>query len=247
MLPEDSMTMSKWTVRLMLVFLVGCSNPYKEPLPADLKTIDQDKSFQAAVQKLPEDDRKLLAGYLVRVTLAEGFGAKVDRAKSVGEGIEAQRAWLADQAKKEAEAKALAAKVEAARAAAEKSMSDALTVAVLSKKFVPSDVWAHRYEDLIELRVAFENKSGKEMKGVKGSLEFRDMFGDEIKTTRLAVDETIPAGKTYVWEGSMKRNQFDHSAVQLAAAPLEKLKVRWLPDVYLFTDGSEARMPSAKD
>jgi hypothetical protein len=45
----------------------------------------------------------------------------------------------------------------------------------------------------------------------------------------------------------MRRNQFDHAAVKLADTPLEKLKVRWVPDVYLFADGSETRMPAGKD
>ena len=240
------MMMKAWVAGLSLLLLVACSNPYKEPLPADVKGME-DKSFQAAIQKLPEEERKLLAGYVVRATLAEGFGVKIDRAKTVGDAIATQRAWVADEAKKEAEAKALAVKVEAERTAAAKAMNDALTVAVTSKRFVASDIYAQRYEDLIVFRIAFENKSAKELKGVKGAVEFRDMFDDVIKTMALPIDEAIPAGKTYVWEGSMRRNQFDHDAVKLADTPLEKLKVRWLPDVYLFADGSEMRGPSAKD
>ena len=234
-----------WVLRLALVLLVGCSNPYKEPLPADVKGMEE-KSFQASIAKLPEEERKLLAAYVIRVTVAEGFGAKVERAKTVGEAITAQRTWILEQEKREAEAKALAAKVEAERAAAEKKMNEALVVAVTSKKFVASDIYAQRYEDRIHLRIAFDNKSGKELKGVKGAVEFRDLFGDEVSTIRIAVDDPIAAGQTYVWEGSKRSNKFNHEDTKLANTPLEKLKVRWIGHTYLFADGSDLRAPAAK-
>ena len=125
-------------------------------------------------------------------------------------------------------------------------MNEAVVVAVTSKKFLPSDIYAQRYEDRIQLRIAFENKSGKELKGVKGAVEFRDLFGDEVSTIRIAVDDPIAAGQTYVWEGSKRANKFDHGDTKLANTPLEKLKVRWIGHTYLFADGSELRAPDPK-
>jgi len=239
------MAMREWMAGLAVVMLVACANPYKEPLPSDVKGME-DKSFKTSIAKLSEEERKLLGAYLVRVTIAEGFGAKVERAKTVGDAIAAQRMWLVEQERKDAEAKALAAKVEAERAAAEKKMNDAVVVAVTSKKFLPSDIYAQRYEDRIQLRIAFENKSGKDLKGVKGAVEFRDLFGDEVSTIRIAVDDPIAAGQTYVWEGSKRANKFDHGDTKLANTPLEKLKVRWIGHTYLFADGSELRAPDVK-
>lgn len=240
------MTFKRCAVGLAFVVLGGCSSPYKEPLPSDVKGLEE-KSFQSAIQKLPDDDRRLLAGYVMRATLAEAFGSKAERVKTVGEAIETQRTWIADEAKKEAEAKALAARVEAARATAVEKMAAVLTVAVLSKKSVPADIYANRFEETIAFRIAFENKTARELTGVKGDLEFRDMFGDKVKTMSLTVDETIGAGKPYVWEGSTKRNQFDDGSVKLGDTPLERLKIRWIPEVYIFADGTEVRMPATVD
>jgi hypothetical protein len=229
-----------------LLAIVGCSNPHNQSIPADLKAAADDKSFQASVEKLPPGERELLAGYLMRATMAEAFTGGVtkgERAKTIGDAIVEQRKFLDEQKAKEAEEKALAEKVAAERAAAVKAMEDVLTVALTGKTVLPADMNAGRFGDRIKMSVAFKNKSNKDVAGVKGRLIFKDIFGDKIKSVGLKVDDPIAAGGTYVWEGGMDANQFMQEDTKLANTPLEKLKVVWEPNSYLFKDGSSLKAP----
>lgn len=227
-------------------FALACSNPLNQPMPTDIKTAGDDKAFKAAVEKLPQDQRELLAGYVMRAAMAEAFSGGVAKgnAKTVGDAIEEQRKFIAENAAKEAEQKALAEKVTAAREKATKAMDAVLTVALTSKTVRPKDIHAGRFHDSVEITVAFKNNFPKDISGVKGRLIFTDIFGDKIKDVGLKVDDPIAAGATYVWPGTMDLNQFEASDTKFANTPQDKLKATWQPITYLFADGTSVTMPN---
>lgn len=230
---------------LVALLAAACSNPLNQPMPADLKSAGDDKAFHAAVEKLPQDQRDLLVGYVARAALAEAFSAGTVKgnAKTIGEAIDDQRKFIAETKAKEAEQKALAEKVAAERAAATKAMDDVLTVALTGKSVRPKDIHAGRYRDAIAITIAFKNKSAKELTGVKGRLVFKDIFGDTIKSSGLKVDDPIAAGATFVWEGTSDINEFIREDTRLAQTPQDKLRVVWEPITYLFKDGSTLTAP----
>ena len=121
-------------------------------------------------------------------------------------------------------------------------MNGVLTVAVTSMEFMKSNWQTGRYQDAIACSIAFENKTDRPLVGVKGTLKFSDIFGDPIKSINVAYDEGIKANSTAVWKAQMDYNQFMDEDKKLAATPLEKLKIEWSPDTYLFQDGSSMKI-----
>ncbi len=83
----------------------------------------------------------------------------------------------------------------------------------------------------------------KDLAGVKGTIAFQDLFDDEIKRVGFSYDDGLRAGKTATWSGSLDYNQFMDSDVKLRNTPLEKMTVRWEPEVLIYTDGAKLRLP----
>jgi hypothetical protein len=121
-------------------------------------------------------------------------------------------------------------------------MNEAVTVAVASMNFVPSDIYKGRYQDSIALSIAFENKTRKDIAGVKGAVQFNDMFGAAIKSVGVSWDAGVKVGAVATWDASLGYNQFMAEDKKLASTPLHKMKVVWTPETILFTDGS--KMPA---
>jgi len=223
----------------------ACSDPQNFKIPTDSAQWQKDEGFKAVIKNLPDDEKKTLTAYLMRAGMAEAFGTTPPE-RTVGEAIENQKAFQAEkEAKQAAEAAeqakhaALAKKVEEERQAAVAEARQALTVAVSSMKFIPSNLRAGRYQESFSLSIALQNNTEKDMSGIKGTVVFADMFDDEIKRVTLSVDESIPAGQTIQWSGSLDYNQFRDVDVKLRSTELAKMKISWEPEVYLFTDGSK--------
>ncbi|WP_341666483.1 hypothetical protein [Alcaligenes sp. SDU_A2] len=86
---------SKGLAVLMLAgLLAGCDNPQKTVIPADATTWKA--VLDPVVDALPEGDRALLAGYLLRSQLRAG-GAVTG--VTVEQAIKNQKAWLKEQEK----------------------------------------------------------------------------------------------------------------------------------------------------
>lgn len=235
--------MWKLVALVLSLCLVGCSDPYGQKLPATLGGLEKDDALKKAVHKLPEQDQALLAQFLLRRGLAQAFGAGGAGGITIRQAIDQQKEWQEEQAKKEAEAQALAARVKAEREAKEKEFADTLTVAVTDLKLVKGSMASGRFDDHFAITLAFHNKSARDFAGVKGTVVFADMFGTVIKRVNVAHDEGIKAGSTATWGGELHFNQFMDEDKKLATTPLEKMKISWLPEHYVFNDGSAMKMP----
>jgi len=224
----------------VLVSVAGCKDPRNQPIPPDLKSIAEDKSVQASLEKLSPDERALVGGYMVRAVLAKTFTGEPGKARTLGEAIEEQKKFVAERAAKEAQEKALAERVATERAAAMKAMDDVLTVALTDKTVYPKDFSAGRYSEQIGITVAYQNKGTKDLLGVKGRLICNDIFGDEITSFEVKVDEPIAGGKTYVWHGVKDLNQFRPADTKFANTTMDKIKASWEPGTYLFASSAES-------
>jgi hypothetical protein len=244
---------------LALGLLVACGGPkgYAVVLPDEINPSEGTASpeLQEAVKSLTDEDRGLLTGFLMRRELGKSglgmFGVAAmpeSEAKgiTVGKAIELQRAWVADKEAREAQEKALASQIAAAREAKMESLRTAVTVSVASKVFRPHDFRRGRYEDDIALEVGFINHTDKTLAGVKGTLVFADLFGEDFKRIGVAYDKPIEAGAVAIWKGFVDTNQFNKDDTKLAATELDRLKVRWEPDTILFADGVTAPMTASE-
>lgn len=222
---------------VIFLLMLGCTSPYDykvSPEPDKWKT---DENLKAAMEKLPQEEKALLAKWMIRAAMSNVFGGETGET-TIGKAIENQRTFEADRAIKEAEQKALAEKVEKEKAVAASKMNAVLTVALTRLEF-----FKERFLDGFKISLALENKSTKDLAGVKGSLFIRDMFDDKIKNINFSIDQAIPAGQTLVWEGTLDYNQFMAEDNKLKTTPLDKMKIFFEPEVFIFTDGSKMMAP----
>lgn len=224
--------------------LTACGDPHEYKVPTDADQWKEDEGFKSAIEKLPDDEKKTLTAYLFRAGMSEAFGQTMPDI-TIGEAIQKQKDFAAEKAAEEAaeaeeEAKqvALAKKIEEERQAAVDAMNKAMTVAVSSLDFTPSNYRVGRYQDGFSISIALQNNTEKDMSGVKGTVVFADMFGDDIKRVGLSVDDTIAAGQSIRWDGNLGFNQFMDEDVKLRNTALGKMKISWEPETYLFSDGS---------
>jgi len=231
-------------VMLILTMSLGCgTDPKKTEVPQSIDDRQEDAKLKAAVEKLTEEEQKLFAAYALRMAMGEAFGQKgVAGSITIGEAIERERAWQEEQAREEAKRKELAAKLEKERLEALGKLNDALAVSVISLSFRNSDFNEGRYSDDFVIKIGFENHTDKDLMGVKGVVIFKDIFGDIIKKVGLSNDD-IKAHKTHVWVGTLGYNQFMDQDNKLRTTSFDKLKIEWEPEVYIFADGSQMRMP----
>ena len=115
----------------------------------------------------------------------------------------------------------------------EKELYKSVTVTLTSKEVVK-----HNYSNYLKMNLDFENNTDKQIDDVKGQLVFKDIFDDVIKKISISMDETIPAEKTIVYNGSMDINQFIDSDVKLSTIDADKMKFNFEPEMIIFEDGT---------
>ncbi len=238
--------MKKWAIVLAALALSACG-PKSTSIPSDPKEWDKlgDKAKQ-----LNEEDRRYFAAYMARMAVGSVFtGGKVSipAGETIGKAIEDQRKFEADAKKQEAEADMLKAKAAAERAAAEAELSKAALVTLVSKTFVPKDIYRSRYSDRVNIVLAVENHTAKDISGIKGTLEFHDQFGTLIKELGISMDEDVAAGQSRTISGyGFDLNQFEDSDTKLAQVDQAKMKVVFHPDMIVFKDGTKMTTPESK-
>lgn len=140
---------------------------------------------------------------------------------------------MMSNARIEEENKDLAERMRQQEASMMELMSASLVVTLYEKGF-----YASNFQEYINMKFGFENRSEKDISGFKGTVIFRDMFDDEIKGVNLKHDDPILAGETVRWEASLEFNQFVQEDVELKSKSLDKIKVEWRPESIIFSDGS---------
>lgn len=250
------MEMSKIVLCIAAALALTACNPVKETvIPTDMSTWD--KELAPVVQKLNEEDKKLLVGYVTRMKLGEAFGGKqagIPFGTTVGQAIDQQKTWLAENEKrmaeekaererKAAEAAALKKKLEAERAEAIKRINEAVTVTMLGKKELPRDFQAGRYSPYQQVTIGIQNTSEKDVIGVAGTMEFIDVFDKVVADVNFKVSERIKPGATYRWIGGRDYNQFlDHHRA-LWGLEEGKYKTRFVPAMVIYADGEKLTVP----
>ena len=102
------------------------------------------------------------------------------------------------------------------------------------------------YQNYITIRAVYENKSGKDIRAFKGTIQFNDLFGAEIMPVNISEDNPIQAGEMRREGWTLKYNQFIDKHVKLRNTELDNMKPEWRPSVILFADGSSLEVQSTK-
>lgn len=232
---------------LLVVMLAGALAGCNDPRDTKLPPLSEWASIKPQVEKLPQEERDLLAGYMMRKSLGAAFGGKSpdQEGVTIGQAIEAQKKWKAEQDAAEAEKKAAEAKKQAEREAAMSKMREAVSVTLLGKKLAEDRAAGMVLDEKIEIKVEYKNLSGKDVSGVKGTVKVVDQFGEELSGFAISNDGTIKAGGTAVWEGGRSVRYGMNSDKDRKFAGLEegKYKVVWEPEMVVFADGSSLKAP----
>jgi len=237
---------------LLAASMFGCSDPkeYK------VKSLTENQKKEI-VQKLGTDGQAKIAGWMIRNVM---MGNNPPDDTTVGQAIKDQDEWLAKQAIEEAhavelkkkadaeaielkkQADAMKEKAEAERKAKLEEISGLVSVALIAKKNK-----SHEYgQKFVYLEMAFENKSNKDVQGIKGVLTITDIFGDKIKSLAWSYDKGINAKqKAIEVDHGADINQFKREDQKLWDTDFDKLKSSFEVSTIIFKDGTKIDAPQA--
>lgn len=227
------------------LLIAGCTDPKEVKLPADISKWSEDQNLKDAVAKLSDDEKKLFVGYAARLAMASAFGGNKNLTDAtVSDALKSQQAWLDEKAAEQERQRVLAEQVKQQQLTALKEMNATLTASLVELKLNPKNYDRRQYSDYFTISVAFKNNTADALSGIKGTVVLKDMFGDVIKRIGLTDDMQIDAGQNYIYEGTIKYNQFESSDTKLASANTAKLQFEWEPDTYIFVNGKKQVMPN---
>jgi len=204
---------------------------------------------------IPEEDRMLLVGYVTAMSIGSVLGGDVKpiTGRTVGEVLGDARVWSekmkvakAEQEKRKAEAEALRAKIAAERKAIADKIAGMVTIAVTDKVVLPKNYDVGRYNDLLMIKYALENKSDKTIRQIKGEVVFEDPTGDEVGSLNVDFNEPIAPGKTLKTDTGMgwRTNQFSMGDIErIASREFGTMKASFRARSIAFEGGEVLKAP----
>lgn len=217
---------------VMAGLLLGCSDPHKFEIA---KLTEEQK--QVVGKKLTAEEGQKLTGYIMRTSFAN---KELPAGITVGQAIKDQELWLESQKVDAAKAEELKKTFEAECKAKQEAFVKMLSVALVAKR----NKLGEYDQRMVLLDLAYENKSDKDIAGVKGMLHLNDMFGDKIMNIRWSFDEGVGAKQTAVERGNgIKINQFMDDHMKLWSADSAKIKANYEVQTIVFKDGTRLDTP----
>jgi hypothetical protein len=210
-----------------LFLLTSCSNPLDRKYSEE--TVKEDMKELVESGKVDSTDIKFIGTYMVRSVM---LGEELE-GKTYGEMLENAQNLRKKQEAQEAEEKALAEKIIREELEKREQFSKVVIVALYDKGYTEYD-----YQDYLTYGIAYENKSDKDIRAIKGSIQINDLFDDKIKAINITEDEGIPSGETLRMTYTTDYNQFRDEDTRLRSKDLKDLKVVWTPIKIIFADGT---------
>lgn len=232
------------TSLLAAVLLAACSKATDTIIPSDMSKWDAE--LAPIVKKLSEEDQKLLIGYVMRAKVGQAFGGKegIPMGTTVGDALDNQKKWMAEEEKKAAEAKALKEKMLKEQADAQAAIDNAATVTLIEKQQRYKNFDLRRFSDEQVFVIGVHNKSGKAIAGISGSLEFIDIFDKKVGGVSFRMTENIAPGGDAKWTGTRDYNQFIDAHKSVWNLEAGKFSTRFKPEAVVFADGTKLTVPN---
>lgn len=212
---------------LMLVLLYGCSpldKKYnKTTLPQDLKDI---KDYGAS-----NSDTALLHFYIDNMSLRKADISPNTTYKVLLE--QANAAFinrLLSDIKNENE---IASKTNIERAKAD-SMRNIVSVSLVSKDYNDNG-----FKETIQMKFNIHNNGDKDIRAFRGSITFKDVFGDVLKRYDMECDILIAAHQAIMYNAQVKYDQLIDGDVKLLNADISDIQFVFDPKLILFDDGTK--------
>lgn len=236
----------KTTMAILLILLgmcscsPGASDGREGPAEAYAVTVsvETESDFLGSISDLrglSVGEVQLLMGFILRHELGALSGSRESGlvGMTIGEMIEAQRNQMAEQEQLAEQEEQLAVDARAEEDARARLLRETIALTVYEKSFLEAD-----FEDYIQIKCSYENKSEKEIRGFQGVVRFSDIFGDLIYQSGIKIADPVGPGAKGFWTGGIDYNQFmdDHKALRNTA--LNDMKVEWIPVTIIFADGT---------
>lgn len=106
-------------------------------------------------------------------------------------------------------------------------------------KLTGKRVFNANYSDNIGFDFIFTNHTDKDIKAVKGTAHFSDLFDTEILSISFTIEKAVPAGQSLKnSDYSLELNKFDDTHNRLKTITMDNLKMRFEVQSIIFKDGS---------
>jgi|TARA_B110001450_G_scaffold216549_1_gene210176 hypothetical protein len=227
--------MKKLLSILITISIISCSNP--------LSKIYTEEGFMLDMVEIRESESeetvKNITTYIMQEAMRDALKDDDKKennlvGKSYKELLVQADELAAKMKEKEEEEKRLKLEEERRRKEISLKISESITFALTKKGYSE-----YNYQDYITYTFTFENKSNKDILGVKGSVTFYDIFDEKIKSLSLSYDDGIKSKKTVNYRATTDYNQFMSEDKKLKDTELNKLKVVWEPEQLIFSDGEK--------
>lgn len=218
-----------------MLLLGACSDPRSTKLPVDIEQWNTE--IKKEVSQLKDEEKQRLMRYVLRKTkIRQVFGelGPVEET-TIGEALTAQKQFEDNQGKKNQNTRRLK---DRAQQSAMQAFDNTLAFSINDKSLQEKD-----YSPMMLTNVSFQNKSAKNIEGIKGTIDVQNMFDDSVISLDVKYDDIIPANSIATVNLSFDYNRLieDHQAFM--STGLNKLKVSFYPEQIVFTDGSKLEMP----
>lgn len=237
-----------WIGFILLPLFLACSNPRNTKLPQDIASLE---SIKPSVDKLTEEEKTLLTGYIMRHTIGSAFGAAfgkksdpIPQGMTIGKAIDEQKAFIQAERNREIEEKAKKDRIAAARKAASDQLAQMLTIRLVRIKVESEDQFG--FSKRINFYFEMENKSQKTIVGLKGDGVLKDRFGDVLASPSMKTEVNIAPGQIIKTSMGRSYNQFREEDKKLASADALNCSFIFTPSIVLFSDGTKIETPEAE-
>lgn len=217
--------MKRLLFSVIVVLFASCSSPLDKPYKEE--TLQED--VLNLKNTLSEEEVSMITGL---ITL-KAFGGKKIIGKTYGDLLQEAKEMKAEMEKKKKEEEALAEQAKKDELDRIKRLGEVLTASMYDKGY-----YEYKYRDYLTYKFAFQNKSGKDIKAIKGSMVISDLFDEKIKEIGITYDDGIPADSTINYSAQTSYNSFNDSDVTFKNKQMEDLKMLWKPEKVIFSDGS---------
>ena len=222
------------------LLLAACSDPKNVTISS---AEDLQKNAEI-LQKLTDEEKKLLAGFILRKEMGKIFGESGGIAPNtkVGDAIEEQRKFEVERKKQEEEQKIAQQKAQAEKQGKIDAINNSVQVQFISKQTNLNNP-KYTFDDKLQLDFKVVNKSQKIISGLKGNAYFYDKFGDQIMVTELKMDFNDIGGRLksteeYDYIVEILLGVFN-GGDKVSEVPIEDIKYQFIPDTVLFEDGEK--------
>jgi hypothetical protein len=224
--------MKLWYSAVLCATVFACSSC------SNLKTTkitdeNKDKIFSeiAASKDLTADDKEVLTNYIMRQSLAAVFaGGKpsIPTGKSIGEMLDEQRKWVAEEAEKEQSEKKKEQELASEIAAKEASLRELVTVTLYRIGERDSSFMSG-----FQATVAY--KAGdKDLRAFEGDLALSDVLGNSLGEIPVKMLKPVKASES----GTMVYSNMYMAFPDLRGKQLADIKAQWKPTKIILSDAT---------